>query len=378
MRGIRHATETVRWETGDRQHGIQERARDHRYEILSRMCVERGLKVLLTAHHEDDNLETLFLRLQRQSGLEGLACISHSRYFKTFLQAGATYPASVARIQLCRPLLAFPKARLEATCRAAGMSWAEDPSNATDKYARNAVRHALQGLYPGTSLRDDAAALMRGAAVYRHRLGALLAIALAECARLDPLLGTGRISRAALAQFDVRLQAMVVSRTVQCVAGTGYPLASAHVAAITALLTRKGSAKQAVGGCIVALDYAHVYVYRQPPPRQHRVSVPLTAAAAGAWWDGRFLVRLTQISHADAKFALRFLDKEDLKITRGLGPPEALQGLPVIECEHMRLAALPHLGRARCGCVATEAVWEPRTDMVSSDFTDKNNVEDTW
>ena len=55
---------------------IQKKARDMRYMILSNYCIKNNIKYLITAHHEDDQIENFFIRLLRGSGLTGLSSMS--------------------------------------------------------------------------------------------------------------------------------------------------------------------------------------------------------------------------------------------------------------------------------------------------------------
>src|SRR5437764_4496837 len=72
--GIRHATLTARWSELP-ETAIQERARNQRYRLLGYWAEERGLDVLATAHHAEDQAETVLMRLSRGSGVRGLAGI---------------------------------------------------------------------------------------------------------------------------------------------------------------------------------------------------------------------------------------------------------------------------------------------------------------
>lgn len=105
---------------------IQAEARAARYELLGRFCREQGILHLLVAHNQDDQAETLLLRLARGSGLDGLAAMA---------------PVSWRDFgRLLRPLLDIPHARLEATLKAAAIAWGEDPSNRNPAFARVRLR----------------------------------------------------------------------------------------------------------------------------------------------------------------------------------------------------------------------------------------------
>lgn len=109
---------------------VQAGAREARYRALGDWCAQHGLGWLATAHHADDQAETLLMRLGRGAGLAGLAGVRRSRS----LRPG---------VQLIRPLLDWRKAELEAEVRAAGLTPAMDPSNSDPAYDRTAVRALL-------------------------------------------------------------------------------------------------------------------------------------------------------------------------------------------------------------------------------------------
>src|SRR5437868_674 len=131
--GIRHATLTARWSELP-ETAIQERARNQRYRLLGYWAEERGLDVLATAHHAEDQAETVLMRLARGSGVRGLAGMR---------------PRSVSpgvHIRLVRPLLDWRRAELEQVCSAAGLTPVVDPSNLDERFERVRVRRALAGL----------------------------------------------------------------------------------------------------------------------------------------------------------------------------------------------------------------------------------------
>jgi tRNA(Ile)-lysidine synthase len=131
--GVRHATLTARWAEVP-ETAIQERARNQRYRLLGYWAEERGLDALATAHHAEDQAETLLMRLARGAGVRGLAGMRPRSI------------SSGAHVRLVRPLLGWRRAELEQVCSAAGVTPAADPSNADERFERVRVRHALAGL----------------------------------------------------------------------------------------------------------------------------------------------------------------------------------------------------------------------------------------
>ncbi|HEU0099352.1 MAG TPA: tRNA lysidine(34) synthetase TilS [Allosphingosinicella sp.] len=113
--------------------GLQSAARKARYAALAQWMDERGLRLLLTAHHCDDQAETLLMRLNRGSGVAGLAGV----------RAAGAVPGTAGRLRLCRPLLGWRRSELEALVDAAGIAPARDPSNADERFDRVRVRRRL-------------------------------------------------------------------------------------------------------------------------------------------------------------------------------------------------------------------------------------------
>ncbi len=123
----------------DVPHGnLQDGARAARYEALQDWMNERDIRLLATAHHADDQAETLLMRLNRASGLTGLAAIRSSR-----LLDEAADPADPMARRLIRPLLGWRKAELDAIVSTAGIEPARDPSNRDPQFDRVRMRDAL-------------------------------------------------------------------------------------------------------------------------------------------------------------------------------------------------------------------------------------------
>lgn len=103
---------------------IEEAARRARYQVFE--SILGAGEVLLMAHHLDDQMETLLLRMLRGSGSRGLAAIPASR--------------PLGRGVLLRPLLHVARAELEDCARQRGWEWVEDPSNRSLAFDRNYLR----------------------------------------------------------------------------------------------------------------------------------------------------------------------------------------------------------------------------------------------
>jgi tRNA(Ile)-lysidine synthase len=111
----------------DRNHpgGLEASARASRYDALT----TNGSEIVLLAHHQDDQIETVMLQLCRGSGLRGLSAM----------------PANLVRGRqlLLRPLLSFSKEQLKRIAYERRLAWVEDESNADSTFDRNVLRNEL-------------------------------------------------------------------------------------------------------------------------------------------------------------------------------------------------------------------------------------------
>ena len=128
--GVPHAILAADWPEPPAT-ALQEQARAMRYRLLAAWAAERGLDALATAHHADDQAETLIMRLNRGAGVRGLAGI----------RPRARVPG--ADLPLLRPLLDWRRTELARVCADAGLEPAADPSNRDEQYERVRIRRAL-------------------------------------------------------------------------------------------------------------------------------------------------------------------------------------------------------------------------------------------
>ena len=163
-RGVPHAI--LHW-TGDKPHTrLQERARAARYALLAEEARRVGADFILTAHHADDQAETILMRIVRGSAIAGLA--------------GMAVMSPREGLTLFRPLLSVRKSALVAYCEAQGAPYVRDPSNDNPRFGRTGARRLAlmleaQGLGPG-----EWARLARRAARAEAALAAAAEAALAQ------------------------------------------------------------------------------------------------------------------------------------------------------------------------------------------------------
>jgi tRNA(Ile)-lysidine synthase len=131
--------------------GVEAAAREARYRALTETARELGATAVLTAHHLDDRVETFLLQWIRGAGPEGLSAMAEKRELDVAdpplshasgRGAGGEGSHSVPLL-LLRPLLHFPRERIERYVEQKALSFVDDPSNADPRLDRSALRQRV-------------------------------------------------------------------------------------------------------------------------------------------------------------------------------------------------------------------------------------------
>lgn len=196
--------------------GLEEEARSVRYSFFEKLMRERSIPLLVTAHHADDQLETLLFRLCRGTGAKGLCGISPVR---TFSDVG----------YLARPLLTVRRCDILDFCRTEHLAYVVDSTNRDTAYARNRIRTEVVPVLE--SLFDDpqrrAAALSEG---LREDEAYLSSLAEQFLSRIK----SDEIPIAALSEMAKPVIRRVLMRWT--IKGTGYSPERVHVEALMHLI----------------------------------------------------------------------------------------------------------------------------------------------
>lgn len=118
--GLRFAQEQGRLGPG----ASEEAARIARYAFLRRVKKDYNAQAILTAHHQDDLLETIVINLLRGTGWRGLCSLRDT-------------------LEIRRPFLRLSKEWISTYAHQRGLVWREDPTNQDTRYLRNKVRHQI-------------------------------------------------------------------------------------------------------------------------------------------------------------------------------------------------------------------------------------------
>ena len=204
----------------------EEAARRLRYDFLNRAAEEGGYDAILTAHHADDNAETMLLNLIRGTGSAGLAGIPP------------------VRGNICRPLLRVPRAELAEYAAAHDIPHVEDTTNADpDAAARNALRSAVTPVLRQLNPRF-AENMARTAAILREESETLEIMALGLADQAKELPDGVAISCMMLTDVPTAVAERAILRLLAQTAGHRKDLTAAHVRSVLDLARDRTAEKE--------------------------------------------------------------------------------------------------------------------------------------
>lgn len=309
---------------------IQAAAREARYRLMSDRCRKLGIKTLLTAHHLDDQAETFLLRLNRGSGLAGLAGMASKRNLE-------------GSLQLVRPFLDLSKQQLIDVLERSGVGWIDDPSNTSETFDRVKARNLLkkpplEGLN-SARLAQTASALGRA----RRAIEFYVAKWLDDCVVFHEA-GFASFSPTSLTTVPEEIGLRALAHLIRFGSGQPYgPRFNKLVRLYEDLAKSEFTGATLSGVCFASDGPGQILVVRELAAAEPRAAIAHTTV-----WDGRFNVERTdqplecdfQIGCVGENGVLQIKAESDGQLSI---PREAALSAPGY-FEGDTLIAAPHLG----------------------------------
>lgn len=345
------------WQGEKPQAAIQDAARAARYRLLTEFArtAGPGPAAIVTAHTEDDQAETLLMRLARGSGIDGLAAMPERR------RADDAAP----EVALVRPLLGVSGARLRATLREAGRAWIEDPSNDAERFERVRVRKA-RPLLTGLGFSNEKLALS-ARRLARARAALDAAVDTLQCdTRLDVHAGAfASFDHAVWREAPEELRLRLLGRLISSFGGQEEPVRLAQLEALAERMTDVAFEGATLAGCVISHRGTIVYIERE----LGRGQLPTLVLEPGgaAVWDHRYRVALARESPLPVE--VRALGRQAYAELRRQLAPEPL--IPASAAA--TLPAFWHGEELLCvpplaDLVPAEKLWESSRGLYSAEF----------
>ena len=216
---------------------IQKNARDMRYSLISNYCLKKNVKYLITAHHEDDQIENFFIRLLRGSGLTGLSSMSINTKYNSYLK-------------IIRPFLNFKKKDLKYVTLSFFKTYIKDPTNDDEKFLRVRIRKyrkemEKEGLDTGKIIKTVDNLVSANQALNFYKNKALLKHV--SFLKKNKCL----INKKIFLEEPAEIIFKSFSDVLSLVSGTYYPPRSKKVVNLINRLRSNKFVKSTLGGCIV-------------------------------------------------------------------------------------------------------------------------------
>ena len=327
--------EILKWLHNNPENKIQELAREARYRLMVEFCQTNDISLIALAHHQDDQVETILMRLARGSGIDGLA--------------GMAEISPRDGIELYRPLLDVPKNDLVNFLEDNELTWKEDPSNENIAFERVKVRKLLNQLDNSglsfVALTKTAKRLSRT----RQALDRITKKFLPEVCYQAPS-GYATLDVEVFVELPEEIALRVISHTIKYVRGSGVILSLAKVEELYKTLCQGNNIECTLSGCVFAKRQNEIIVAREV--RSDHCARVMIAPDREYVWDQRF--RVQTFSSLPVGCSLDFLSEQGfLKLNEitsfdNLGDQKLIvkqirASLPAVKTDKSVLC-VPHLG----------------------------------
>ncbi|WP_188052318.1 tRNA lysidine(34) synthetase TilS [Aureimonas fodinaquatilis] len=309
--GLPH--DIIRWDGQSSVNNPSAAAREARYRMLTDRARQLEAFAVMTAHHQDDQIETHLLAKDRGAIGAGLAGMRRWR---------SLFPDIV----LARPFLSIPASRFRQTLLLQGINWVEDPSNQNDRYARARLRKHLQSvprrsdhLHEIAKAAAERAAADAGMAKTIEHLVSRQALIIDDAAQV-------RLEISAMRELPDDRASELLARMITAAGGALYPPSASAIERVMAGLGA-GQVASTLGGCQILADGKYLLLRRE----YGRLGPEICNLAKGCQtvvFDRRFLIDI-QTSAGAKLCSLGFLRRGNA----------ATRCLPVVVDEQMRIVA---------------------------------------
>ena len=217
------------------ERNIQGKARNIRYELLSKYCLEKKINAILTAHNLEDQVETFFIRLSRGSGLTGLSAMKvESKLTRNIL--------------LLRPLLNTKKNLLIKITKNVFGKYFKDPTNNNTKYLRTKIRSLKKSLSKSGIHYDQILKSINNLASSQATLDGYFKETCKQTLVKKKGLSVINLKKFDTLNSEVKMQLINIS--IKNLKNNYYNLRSKKVLNLIENIKKKGFVKSTLGGCL--------------------------------------------------------------------------------------------------------------------------------
>ena len=243
------STRVLSWKGKKPESNIQLKAREIRYSLISKYCLKRKISFLLTAHHEDDQVENFFIRLFRGSGLTGLSSMQESTNYNK-------------NLKIIRPLLTLNKKDLKLVTNKFFNKYIDDPSNENEYFLRVKVRKYIKKMNQEGFNTKKIIGSVNNLLIAKKAIDFYKSRALQKYSNFDSphscVINTKLFSEEA---NEIVFKS--ISDILSLVAGSYYPPRSRKILNLISKMRKTKFAKCTLGGCIIEKKNGFIYILKE-------------------------------------------------------------------------------------------------------------------
>lgn len=350
---------------------IQDEARKIRYNLMLEWCRDNGVIHLLVAHHAQDQAETFLLRVERGSGVDGLAAMAKI--------------SSRNGIRILRPLLDIKPEEIRKYLKNIGQNWIEDPTNQNMHYKRNKIRKTLDSLktinhQPSTinHICETAENMARA----RIALEEITAQKMVECVDIFPA-GYCLIKPEEFLSLTEEIALRILSATLATISGNEYKPRFEDLLRLMAAIKNSGFSGATLWGCrIYSIKNKMMGGVIAVTRELNSVSPGIMVnPQESLMWDSRFMVKTNSkllVAALGKEIATRLL-KEHPELFKLNMPKPVLYTLPAFFAINHKtstinsienLVSIPHIGYVGKSSkkIETNCIFRPAKPLAGAAF----------
>ncbi len=248
--------------------GIQENARNKRYQLLTEKCHELGIETLAFGHNLEDQNETFWIRLISGSGIDGLSGMASS--------------SKRNDIKIIRPLLPISREELREICKSHKQTWIDDPSNQNENFTRVNIRKNLKFFEEAGLSQNRLNDIIAKISQANDALKNITDKVIAKIVRSNPY-GYVTIDLDGFYNCEDEIKFRILSNILQNFSNNKYPARSANINELISNIGKKGST---LSGCEIIIHDDKICIFRE----LLKIEGKLYLNRNNLSWDNRFIV----------------------------------------------------------------------------------------
>ena len=267
---IKHIT--LKWQNSKPSTKILELARIARYNLLAESSNINKINIMMLGHHLDDQIETFIIRLEANSGLNGLACMRDFSKIKT----------DFGNLNILRPLLSFQKKDLINICKEKKIKWNEDPTNNNIKYKRVRVRKILLN----SNLHKDFISVIDIYNKLKFNFDNMLMYIIKKHIIFNET-GICQIDQKKFQKLPNLIKEKILIILIKIIGGKKYPRKTSNIKNLINKLSKKEKIYATIGGVYIIKSKNKITLFRQFDSTLKNIPIK----SRNIIWDRRFIVK---------------------------------------------------------------------------------------